>query len=86
VIITEAKNAYFFVCKRTGFIHQELRDFVKMTPTRVSSHWLWLDSFCEKRDSSRVKSLFFSTWLESSPSHQKSWLESNQWLESRYHW
>jgi len=37
-IITEAKNSHFFVCKRTGFVHQEFRDFVKMTLTRVSSH------------------------------------------------
>jgi len=28
----------------------------------------------------------FSTWLESSPSNQKSWLKSSHWLESRYHW
>jgi len=73
LIITEAKNVYFFVCKRTGFFHQELRDFVKITLIRV-------ESFREKRDSSRVT--IFSTWLESSPSHQKSWLEScrvNDW-------
>jgi len=56
-IITEAKNAYFFVCKRTGFVHQELRDFVKMTLTRVSSHWLWLES-------SQV--ILWKTWPESS--------------------
>jgi len=37
LIITEAKNAHFFVCKRSGFVHQELRDFVKMTLTRVLS-------------------------------------------------
>ena len=73
-----SKNAYFFVCKRPEFIHQELKDFVKMTLTRV-------ESFCEKRDSSQVGSLFFSTWLESGPSHQKSWVESSHWLESRYH-
>jgi len=36
LIITETKNAYFFVCKRTGFVHHELRDFVKMTLTRVT--------------------------------------------------
>jgi len=59
LIITEAKNARFFVCKQTGFVYQEIRDFVKMTLTRFSSHWLW---------------------LESSPNHQKSW------LESRCHW
>ena len=44
-----------------------------LTVTRV-------ESFCEKRDSSCIESPFFSTWLESSPSHQQSW------LESRYHW
>ena len=33
--ITEAKNAHFLVCKRTGFAHQRLRDFVKMTLTRI---------------------------------------------------
>ena len=42
LIITQAKNAHFFVCKRTGFVRQELRDFVKMTLSRVihcdSSH------------------------------------------------
>ena len=64
---------------------------------RFCLKWLWLESrfidydsirvesFCEKRDSSRVESRFFSTWLESIPSHQKSWLESSHWLESRYH-
>ena len=36
-----------------------------------------VESFCEKRDSSRVESPFFSMWLELSPSH---------WHESRYHW
>ena len=30
----------------------ENQRFCKMTLTRVSSHWLWLESFCEKRDSS----------------------------------
>jgi len=44
LIITEAKNANFFMCKRTEFVHEELRDFVKMTLARLSSHWLWLES------------------------------------------
>ena len=57
LIITEAKNPYFFVCKRTGFVHQELRDFVKMALTRVSSHWQWLES-------SRV--ILWNTWRHSS--------------------
>ena len=47
LIITEAKNAHFFLCKRIGFVHQELKDIVKMTPTRV-------ESFCKKRDTSQV--------------------------------
>jgi len=67
LIITEAKNAHFFLCKPIGFVHQELRDFVKMTLTRVSSR---VQSFCEKRDSigvtiflnvTRLESPFFST-------------------------
>ena len=33
----------------------------------------------------RVESPFFSTWLESSPSHQISLLESSHWFELRYH-
>jgi len=53
LIITETKNAHFFVCKRTGFVHQELKDIVKMTLTRVID--------C---DSSRV--ILWKTWLESS--------------------
>ena len=57
LIITEAKNAYFFVCKRTGFAHQKLRDFVKLTLTRVSCYWLWLES-------SQV--ILWKTWLDSS--------------------
>jgi len=51
------KIAQFFVCKRSEFVHQELRDFVKMTLIRVSSHWLWLES-------SRV--ILRKTWLECS--------------------
>jgi len=42
-----------------------------MTLTRV-------EAFCKKRDSRRVESPSFSTWLESSQSHQKSWLESSR--------
>jgi len=79
LIITEAKNVHFFACKRSGFVHQELRDFVKVTLTRVSSSWLWLESGQSVENVTRVESPFFSTWLELSPSHQKSW------LESRYH-
>jgi len=35
LIITEAKNAHFFVCKRTGFVYPRLRDFVKMALSQV---------------------------------------------------
>jgi len=43
-----------------------------MTLTRVSSRVILWKTWLESQ--------FFSTWLESSPSHHKSW------LESRYHW
>jgi len=36
LIITEAKSAHFFKCTRSGFVYQELRDFVKMSLTRVT--------------------------------------------------
>jgi len=55
--ITGPKNDHFFVCKQTGFVDQRLWDFAKITLTRVSSHWLWLES-------SRV--ILWKTWLESS--------------------
>jgi len=38
LIITDAKNVHFFLCKRTVLAHQGLRDFVKIAMTRVSSH------------------------------------------------
>jgi len=61
-MITEAKYANFFMRKRTGFVHEELRDFVKMILTRVSSHWLWLESSHYVKNVTRVES---SHWLES---------------------
>jgi len=69
LIITEAKIPLFFVCKRTGFVHQELRDFAKMTLTRVSD--------C---DSSRV--ILWKTWLESS--YQKSWFDWSRVTDSSH--
>jgi len=81
-----SKNAHFFVCKRTGFVNQELRDFAKMTLTRRLSHWLWLESIDSVKNLTSVESPICSTWLKSSQSHQKSWLESRYWLVSRYHW
>ena len=50
-----------------------------------SSHWLWPDSSHSVKIVTRVESQSFSTWLESSPSHQKSWIESSHLLESRHH-
>ena len=76
LIITGPKNDHFFVCKQTRFVDQRLWDFANMTLTRISSHWLWLES-------SRV--ILWKTWLESSQSHQKSCLELSHWLESRYY-
>jgi len=38
-----------------------IRNFVKMTLTRVSNHWQWVEPFCEKRDSSRV--WIWKTWI-----------------------
>jgi len=61
-------------------------DFVKMTLTRVSSLWLWLESLVEKRDSSRVFAASFLKVTRVELSHQKSWVESNHWLKSHYHW
>jgi len=43
-----------------------------------------VESFCEKCDSSRVGSPSFSMWLESSQSHQKSWLESSWVIDSSH--
>jgi len=86
LIITAPKNGHFFVCKQTGFVDQRLWGFAKMTLTRVSSHWLWLES-------SRV--ILWKTWLESSHHlFQRDSIrvrgtknrDSSHWLESRYHW
>ena len=77
LIITGRKNDHFFVCKLG----------LSFRGSEILQKWLWLESrvidcelsrvesFCEKRDSSRVESPSFSTWLESRKSHQKSWLE-----------
>jgi len=83
LIITEAKNAYFFVCKPTGFVHQELRDFVKRTLTRVSSHWLWLESSHYVKNVTRVESTQHFSQRDSSSSHQKSWLDTRVTLSLR---
>jgi len=50
--------------------------------------------FC-KNDSDSSQVILWNTWFVSShhrsqrgsrPIHQKLWLESSYWLESRYHW
>jgi len=73
----------------TEFVHPEIWDFVKLILTRISSHWLWLES--------RLL-ILWKTWLEScwvtlflnvtrvESELPKSWLESSHWLESRFHW
>jgi len=63
LIITEAKIAYFFVCKRTGFVHEELRYFVRMNLTRVSNHWLWLESSRVILWKTRLKSIWVTIFL-----------------------
>jgi len=67
LIITEAKNAHFFVCKRTGFVHEELKDFVKMTLTLVSSHWMWLETSHSVKNVTRIE-----------PSHHFSYRDSSR--------
>jgi len=41
---TEGKKNFLCVQTITGFVNQIFRDYVKMNVTRVSSHWLWLES------------------------------------------
>jgi len=77
LVITGPKNDHFCVCKQTGFVDQRLWDFAKITLTRV-------ESFCEKRESTRVESPSFSTWLESSQSYQKPWIESSRVIDSSH--
>ena len=67
--ITEAQNAHFFVCKRNGFVHQELEDIVKMTLTRVKS-------FCKKRDSSHHFTQHDLTRVRVTINRDSSWVES----------
>jgi len=90
LIITEPKYPHFFVCKRTGFFHEDLRDFCKndsesnlesLTVTRV-------ESFCENCESSRVTIFFNVTRVESeSPKivTQVESIESSDSLEYCYH-
>jgi len=52
--------------------------------SEIFQKWLWLESSHSVKNVTRVESPSFSTWLESRQSHQKSWLESSHWLESRY--
>jgi len=60
LMITEAKKADCFVCKRTGCVNQMFGDFVKMTLTQViDCNSSRVDSFGKKRDTSRVFTLSF---------------------------
>ena len=85
--VTIGTQSYFcptrnfsLVAALTGFVHHRLRYFVKMTLTRVSSHWLWKSSHSVK-NVTRVDSPSFLNLLEWSSSHQKSWLDSSHGLE-----
>ena len=78
LIITGPKNDHFCVCKQTGFVDQRLSDFAKMTLTRVSSHWLWLESI-------RVTIFLNVTRVESESPKIVTRFNSSHWLESRYH-
>jgi len=62
--------------------------------SEILQKWLWLksrvivtrvESGHSVKNVTRVESPSFSTWLELSQSHQKSWLELSHWLKSRYH-
>jgi len=55
LIITGPKNDHFFVCEQTGFVDQKLWDIAKMTLTRVSSYWLWLESSHSVKKVTRVR-------------------------------
>jgi len=65
-IINKAKSGHFFVCKWIGFVHQELRAFVKMPLTRVWSHWLWLEPSPSVKNVTRVESSHHFSQRESS--------------------
>ena len=56
-------------------------DFVKMTQTRVFSHWLWLDSSHSVKNMNRVESPSFLKLTLVKPSHQKSWRESSRGID-----
>jgi len=59
MITTEGKNAHLFVCKRTGFVRQRPRDFVKKTLTPVIyCDWSRIES--SVKNLTRVESPFFS--------------------------
>ena len=76
LIITGPKSDQFF-CMQTNWVcWSEALRFCKNDSE--SSHSV--------KNVTRVELPSFSTWLESSQSHQKSWVESSHWLESRYHW
>ena len=90
-IITGPKNDHFFVCKQTWFVDQRLWDFAKTTLTRVSSHWLWLESSHSVKNVTRIESSHHLSQRDSSrvkvtKNRDSSRFESSPWLETRYHW
>ena len=62
------------MCKQAGFVNKMFRDFVKISLTRASLHYLWLELL--GKNVARV---------DSSHYRFSAWLESSHWLESRYH-
>jgi len=86
LIITGPKSDHFFVCKQTGFVDQRLWDFAKMTLTRVSSHWLWLESSHSVKNVTRVELNHHLSQRDSSRVRVTKNRESSHWIQSRYYW
>jgi len=79
LIITEAKSCSFLYVQTKWDFPTGTQRFCKN-----GSESSRIESFCKKFDSSRVESPFFSTWLESSLSHQKICLESSRVIDSSH--
>jgi len=87
LIITGPK--WSFLCMQTSWVCQSeaLRFSKNDSDSSLESLIVSrVESSHSVKNVTRGESPFFSTWLESRQSHQKSWLESSHWLESRYHW
>jgi len=57
------KTLLYRTCKQIRFVHQRLRDFVKITLARVSSYWLWLESsLVSKHEYQNISLLVFDVF------------------------